>query len=189
MRAAFARSRLLAKAATIEMNVRRERAGYTLFELILVIAIIAAAAALSVPFMDAMMTDGRLKASRDMVRARWADIRGRAMKEGRPYKFSTIAGTGKFKIEPEDGNAPADDSEEPPLIVTGELEDKVLFANAGDNQAGSDYQTVVVYLPDGTARQDVRMMFGLQGAETIGLQLRALTGAVSNIDSPTQGNQ
>src|SRR5262245_53713003 len=113
----------------------------------LVLTVILIAAALSVPFIDAMMTDGRLKASRDLVRARWADIRGRAMKEGRPYKFSTIAGTGKFKIEPED-NSPADDSEEPPLIIAGELEDKVLFANAGSNEAGSDYQTVVVYLPD-----------------------------------------
>ena len=64
-------------------------------------AVILVAAAISIPAIDAMMSDGRLKGARDMVQARWADIRGRAMQEGRPYKFSVMYGTGKFKIEPE----------------------------------------------------------------------------------------
>ncbi len=106
-----------------------KRAGFTLFELMLVMAIILVAAAITIPAIDAMMSDGSLKAARDMVRARWADIRGRAMKEGRPYKFSTIDQSKKFKIEPEDSNAPSD-SDEPPIIYEGELPGDIVFTKA-----------------------------------------------------------
>jgi prepilin-type N-terminal cleavage/methylation domain-containing protein len=163
----------------------RPRAGFTLLELMLVMMIILVAAAISIPAIDAMMSDGRVKAARDMVRARWADIRGRAMKEGRPYQFSIISGTGKFKIEPEDPNAPSD-TDESPLILEGELPEHVLFnldAGGAGPSAGSDYQALAVYLADGTARDDVRIMFGkADGPASIGLQVRALTGAVTMID-------
>jgi prepilin-type N-terminal cleavage/methylation domain-containing protein len=161
------------------------RDGFTLFELMLVMMLILIAAALSIPAIDAMMADGRVKAARDMVRARWADIRGRAMKEGRPYQFSIISGTAKFKIEPEDPNAPSD-TDEAPLILEGELPEHVLFnldAGGTGSSAGSDYQTLAVYLADGTARDDVQIMFGRADAPgSIGLHLRALTGAVTAID-------
>ena len=58
--------------------------------------------------------------------ARWADIRGRAMREGRPYKFSIIANTGQYKIEPEDASDPSD-TDDDPLIFEGELPSKVIF--------------------------------------------------------------
>jgi prepilin-type N-terminal cleavage/methylation domain-containing protein len=161
------------------------RAGFTLFELMLVMMLILIAAALSIPAIDAMMADGRVKAARDMVRARWADIRGRAMKEGRPYKFLVISNTGKFKIEPEDPNAPSD-TDEDPLVLEGELPETVLFhldAGGAAPTAGSDYQALAVYLADGTARDDVQIMFGTADVPgKIGLQLRALTGAVTAID-------
>ena len=172
--------------------VTQKRVGYTLLELVLVMTIILITASLAIPAIQGMMTDTRQKAARDMVRARWADIRGQAMKEGRPYKFSVIDGTGKFKIEPEDSDAPSD-SDEPPLIVEGELPEEVLFAmdqsstGPGDG-GGSDYQVVAVYLADGTARDDVTIMFGKKGAQPIGLQLRALTGAVTMVDQ-TQDKQ
>src|ERR1700704_5905928 len=103
----------------MRFRVTLRRSGFTLFEMMLVMMVLLVAAAITIPAIDAMMSDGRVKADRDMVRARWADIRGRAMKEGRPYKFSIIDQTGKFKIEPEDGNA-ASDSDDPPLIFEGE---------------------------------------------------------------------
>lgn len=176
------------------------RAGFTLLELMLVMLIILIASALAVPAIDALMTDGRVKAARDMVRARWADIRGRAMQEGRPYKFSIMDQTGKFKIEPEDSNAPSD-TDDSPLILEGELPQDVLFSKSaggtGASGAGasgmppgsSDYETLAVYLADGTARDDVQVMFGKAGDRLIGLKLRALTGAVTMIDQQPQDKQ
>jgi hypothetical protein len=157
----------------------------------LVMAVILVAAALAIPAIDAMMADGRVKAARDMVRARWADIRGRAMREGRPYKFSTIENTGKFKIEPEEITDPSD-TDDDPLVFEGELPPTILFtkdaSGVGAAAAGAgDYETVAVYLPNGTARADVQILFGKEGGRPIGLNLRALTGAVTMIDQP-QGN-
>src|SRR5437868_13108945 len=108
-------------------------------------AIVLVAAALAIPAMDAMMADSRVKAARDMVRARWADIRGRAMREGRPYKFSIIANTGQYKIEPEDASDPSD-TDDDPLIFEGELPCKVIFtmdqSSVGAAGAGGgDYET------------------------------------------------
>lgn len=171
------------------------RAGFTLFELMLVMMIILIVAAITIPAIDAMMADGRVKAARDMVRARWADARGRAMREGRPYKFSIIANTGKFKIEPEDPNAPSD-TEDAAYVLEGELPENVMIDTsisgpAGARPAGgSDYQTVAVYLPDGTARDDVQVWIRSKDeSQSIGLQLRALTGAVTMVDPPRQGAQ
>jgi prepilin-type N-terminal cleavage/methylation domain-containing protein len=171
--------------------VARLPAGFTLFELMLVMMIILVAAAVSIPAIDAMMGDSRVKAARDLVRARWADIRGRAILEGRPYKFSIIENTGKFRIEPEDGNTPSDDGDDP-LIAEEELPGQVPFvkdqASAGAASGAGDYETLAVYLPDGTARDDVQIMFGKQGGRLIGLQLRALTGAVTMVEQ-TQDNR
>jgi len=171
----------------------RSHAGFTLFELVLVMLIIVIAAALTVPAIEGMMNDGRLKAARDMVRARWADIRGRAMKEGRPYKFSVTYQTGKFKIEPEDGNTPSD-TDDAPMIFEGELPPLVLFSKDQSNSSGTGssggtgYETLAVYQADGTARDDVQVMFGKEGSKPIGLHLRALTGAVTMIDQPQDSN-
>lgn len=171
--------------------MRRIRSGFTLLELMLVMVILVIAASLSLPAMEAMMADGRLKAARDMVRARWADIRGLAMREGRPYKFSIIQQTGKFRIEPEDVSAPSD-TDDPPMILEDELPQPIVFVsqttggqsstiNAGAGSSGG-YECLVVYLADGSARDDVQMLFGKEGTRPIGLQLRSYTGAVTMID-------
>src|SRR5258708_432768 len=125
----------------------------------LVMAVILVTGAIAVPVIDSMMADGRVKAARDMVRGSWADIRGRAMKEGRPYKFSIMENTGKFRIEPEDGTGPSDDGDDA-LVFEGELPPLVLFtkdASGASANAGGGYETMAVYLPDGTARDDVQV--------------------------------
>jgi hypothetical protein len=41
------------------------------------------------------------------------------------------------------------------------------------------YQGIVTFLPDGTSREDVRIVFSTKGARPIALTLRGITGAVS----------
>ena len=169
----------------------RPHSGFTLFELMLVMAVILIAGAITVPAIDSMMADGRLKAARDMVQARWADAQGRAMKEGRPYKFSVIYQTGQFKVEPEDPDAASDADDavtsDKGFTVEGELPTGILFAkddgSVGKAGGGSNYEPLAVFLEDGTARDDVRIMFGKEGNQPIGLQVRALTGTVSMVEA------
>jgi prepilin-type N-terminal cleavage/methylation domain-containing protein len=157
------------------------RGGFTLFELMLVMMIALVALAISIPAIDAMMDDGNVKAARDVVRARLADARGRAMQEGRPYKFSVNYQTNKFRVEPEDPNT-VSDTGDAALVVEDELPSKIPFARSANSPAstggGSDgYEVEVVYLPNGTARDDWEVQIG-----TLGLRVRGLTGAVTTFD-------
>jgi prepilin-type N-terminal cleavage/methylation domain-containing protein len=81
----------------------RRRRGYTLFEVILVMAIMVIVASLASTVMfESMYGTVRVTAAADMVRARWSDARHQAVEHGRPYRFAVIPNSGKFKIEPYD---------------------------------------------------------------------------------------
>ena len=174
------------------------RHGYTMFELVLVLAVIVIAASLSMPAIDALLASNNVSAARDMVRTQWAEMRARALEEGRPYRFAVTENTGKFRVAPDDdvywggsGNKPAEDK---PLIVEGELPPGVLFTTSeaafnGSEQApapGPEWGlTVAVYLADGVGRDDAQVFFGKAGQRPLGLRMRGLTGAVTTVD-PTK---
>ena len=75
-----------------------------------------------------------------MVRARWAEMRARAMAEGRPYRFAVTENTGKFRVAPDDdaywSARAASEDDDKPLIVEGELPEGVLFTTSETAFAG-----------------------------------------------------
>lgn len=170
------------------------RRGYTLIEIVLVLAVVVIAATLAIPYLDPMMDRAKVTAARDMVRARWAETRAHAMAEGRPYRFAVTENTGRFRIAPDDqvywsGGTPDDAAK--PLIVEGQLPQGVVFATsdgafadeASLPSAGPDWGIVVaIYLADGTARDDAELWFGKAGSRPLGLHLRGLTGAVTALE-------
>jgi prepilin-type N-terminal cleavage/methylation domain-containing protein len=176
---------------------RCRRRAFTLLEIVLVMAVLLIAAALALPAIDAMMAGPKLAAARDMVRARWAETRGRAMEEGRAYRFAVTENTGKFRIAPDDdvywsgGAAEGVSPDDKPYIVEGELPDDVLFTTSAlafqgttaAPGAGPDWGlAVAIFLPTGAARDDAELYFGKAGERVLGLRLRGLTGAVTAID-------
>src|SRR5262245_60065397 len=172
------------------------RHGYTMFELVLVLAVILIAASLSMPAIDALLASNKVTAARDMVRTQWAEMRARALEEGRPYRFAVTENTGKFRVAPDadaywSGGGNQDRDEKPPLIFEGELPEGVLFttseaAFACTEQApapGPEWGlTIAVYLADGVGRDDATIFFGKAGQRAVGLRMRALTGAVTAIE-------
>jgi Tfp pilus assembly protein FimT len=182
---------------------RSPRRGVTLFELLLVVGIIAFMAILTVPAMDLFMPDTKVKGSVDQVRAAWADARARAIEEGRPYRFSIVPDTGHYRIAPDSpeywggGGSPQGEC----LVLEESLPGGVRFQVADAGNSGADtsdvpwidpdqksaqaspapsaYSHPVVFLPDGTAREDVAIAFVVKGARRTTLQLRGLTGSTS----------
>ena len=165
------------------------RSGFTLFELMIVMCIIVIAVAIVVPVADSIINPNQVSSAIDAVRAQWASVRGRAMEEGRPYRFSVQDGTSHFRLEPDDANAVGADAG---IVREGDLPDPCIFGQsdsdiAGGNPTGISSQTapsgswraVAVFLPDGTARADASLVFGSPGLPTVTLNLRALTGSVS----------
>jgi hypothetical protein len=180
------------------------RPAYTLFELVLVLAVLVVLAALIYPSFDSMYGGYRLTAAADMVRASWASARARALDEGRPYRFAVIQGKGNYRIAPDSpefwagngGSPDASGTDNQPLIVEETLPKGVRFAsleamrNNGLDQSGdsflppgsvdpSTWSTVATFLPDGTAREDVEIAFHGRGGRPLLLRLRGLTGIVT----------
>jgi len=161
-----------------------KRSAYSLFELILVMAILVMAAGISFPLAQHYLTDSQINAASDMVRARWAEMRGKAIAECRPYAFVFQPEKGNFKLLPWLGTLESSIQNETDGVMKGELPAKVKFRKTdgtGEWTAGG-----IIY-PDGTALQDVAFSFGEEGGRHVTLRLRAFTGVVT-IENGSKGD-
>ena len=167
----------------------KERRGLTLFELTITMAVLLGVAALTFPLARHLMADTRVTAASDMVRARWADTRVRALNEGRPYVFEVMQNSGKFKVRPADNG----DGH----VYEGELPQNILFqfGNTGSSNSPSDsYTPVVTFQADGSAEtgtdDDPMVTFGdPEGGRQVALRLRRSTGTVTSEETSSTGNR
>lgn len=169
---------------------RHHRPGLTLVEMILVLAIILIAVALAVPVVQSMLSDSRVNASADAVRGKLAETRARAMDDGIPWKLAVIANTGVYQLAPEDSPEWQNVSTQPREtleFLRDELPKDVVFAKTHDDilnsqggtAGGTGWETVAVYMPDGSARDDTTTYLGKTGMAPYRVNVRALTGAVT----------
>jgi len=187
------------------MRSRSRRSGFSLFEVVVVSAVLVMVAALSYPTLKSSYGYYKLNGSIDSVRAAWAQARARAIEQGRPYRFSVEPNGSHFRVAPDSpdywsGSAPGDDSQGKGYVLEQGLPGGVRFAVNGEagaaapdarssstdpgaadttNYSGIDWNTAVVFLPDGTAKDDVRILFQVTGAQPTAVQLRGLTCAVT----------
>jgi hypothetical protein len=178
----------------------RRRPAYTLLEVVLVLAVLVMITALAYPSIDGMWGHHRLTAALDEVRGTWASGRAHAIEEGQPYRFAVVLGKGNFRLAPdspeywEGGGTQPPGPGPQPAIIAGALPRGVTFSSGsgGGGAAGganpdtvlesvspSQYQTVAVFLPDGTAQDDVEIRFNVRGAAPAVIRLRSMTGVVS----------
>ena len=164
--------------------MKARRNGYTLLELVMVLAILGIIAAIVAPNLSTWFSSTKVTAAADMVRARWADGKSRAQEEGRPYKFAVQVGTGKLRLAPDSpefwgGGEGGGDGKS--LVVEDELPKDVVFAsgqNGGGAAGGGEWSHAVIFNPDGTASDDYNICFNSQGSRPVELRLRGATGAV-----------
>ena len=187
------------------------RRGYTLLELVLVLALTVVLGALIYPSYDAIVGDFRQGSAEDQVRAGWAAARAHAMNEGQPYRFCVFPERGNFRIAPDssdywsggDPPAPADPANAP-LVIDDALPVGVRFAltqpapgSAADGDSSvtpgsvdpSSWVPLITFLPDGTARDDAELFLATAGARIIRLQLRGMTGTVRSSKLPENSGQ
>jgi Tfp pilus assembly protein FimT len=179
----------------------RQRPGYTIFELMVVLCILVIAGSLAVPSYQGLLGSYRIRAAVDSVRTALALGRAKAIEQGRPYRFAVVLGKGNYRLAPDQsdywggGNAPSSDPAGHGWVQEEALPQGVAF---GKDPAGTDtvlpagkvgqgsWENVVVFQPDGTANADVEIAFQARGAQGMVVRLRALTGAVSA--KPIGGN-
>jgi hypothetical protein len=183
------------------MATRTRRSAYTLFEVVLVCFVLTVLAGLALPSLKGMYGSYKLNGAVDSVRGAWAQARARAIDEGRPYRFAVEPNGGHYRIAPDrsdywsGGAKPASDHQAKPLVLEEALPAGVRFAigdappaaaaNIPDDvkeektKASGQWTTGVVFLPDGTAKEDVKITFQVRGVRPTSLQLRGMTGNVT----------
>jgi type II secretion system protein H len=178
-----------------------DRRGFTLLEVLLVVAVMVIMAAMAYPSIEAMYGDVRLSAAGDQIRGRWADARAKAIEEGRPYRFATQP-DGQYKIAPDTSEfwsgsgdtteTDSNDTDSPSLVVEESLPQGIKFSDESSNSSESTdsgpWQTALKFLPDGTASDDKTITLSADGYRSVQLRVRALTGAVT-MDTLTAGKQ
>ena len=183
------------------------RKAFTLFEMILVLAIMVILGAALYPSLEAMYGDSKVTAAGDMIRGAWAEAQSHAINEGRPYRFAVLYYTGTYRVAPDttdywggsaDAEAPPYDPAHPLLVVKNTLPKGVKFElgetrnvnaadqsvvtqatsqNTGDN---GSWSRVVTFLPDGSAREDfAAITLNARGARPLEIRIRGLTGVVT----------
>jgi len=170
----------------------RRRTAYTLLELMLVIAIIVVASAVSYPTVESMYSGVRLKAASDSVRTAWANARTWAINDTQPYRFAIVPNTGKFRVAPDHADFWSGGSTDGMngSVMEDSLPRGIRFTDAsgsgdddGNSAAGTDsgsgdWMTVVTFLPTGTADEDVQISFQYGSGKPTVLRLRGLTGTI-----------
>jgi len=173
---------------------RNRRTGFTLFEVVLVAAIIVLMAALAYPALRAMYGSYKMTGAVDSVRAAWAQARSRAMEEGRPYRFAVEPDGSHFRVAPDRDDFWAGSAPGGGYVLEQALPSGVRFSINGDpssppppevadnikqQAASGNWTTAVVFRPDGTAREDVKILFQVSGARATMVHLRGLTGTAT----------
>lgn len=180
------------------------RSGWTLLELLLVLAILIVVAGIALVNFDSAYDEVKLNSAADTVRRSWAQARAEAIDTGIAYRFAVQPGTSRFRIAPDlpeywsAGAAPTAESTESGQqlpIVEDELPEKIVFDfgggvsaldDAGVNAAATDWTPVLTFLPVGTASADRDITLRLKNARPVRVRIRALTCSVK-VETLTPG--
>jgi Tfp pilus assembly protein FimT len=178
------------------------RQALTLFEVLLVLALLVVIAAVSMPLVANSLGRARLENSGELVRAAWGRARLSAMKAGEPYVFRYEPKGSRYQIaqlsavnseDAGDLNTVPPESEEDAeyaeadmlRLAKSRLPMEIVFA-AGDvsavpQLAGAAAATTggwsqpILFYPDGTT-SDASVLVANSSKETVRITLRGLTG-------------
>ncbi len=193
------------RAAKLQLSRGRVRTGFSLFELLLVLAVLVVIGSLSWPRMMRYVAENGLKQNVELVRHELAGTRIMAIESGLTYQFRFEPTAQAFVILPYDRpEAPATDNTAAPprkfVAHSGKISSDCLFKPPTDNAGkptgvsrlddawlvllkdGALYsQTAwaepILFRPNGES-QDARLVIRDKAGNTIELTVRGLTGAV-----------
>jgi prepilin-type N-terminal cleavage/methylation domain-containing protein len=187
-------------AVELAHGTRRNR-GYTLLELMLVVAIIVVVAGMSLQSLPGMYAAFKDRAAADTVRGAWATARSHAIDDARPYRFAIIPNKGNFRVAPDSsdwwngGDPSGGDGSNTATVLEGTLPKGIRFTQGdampdatdrsstivdGGDVNPSDWVRVATFMPDGTASEDVEISFRSGKGRPVVLRLRGLTGTVTS---------
>jgi Tfp pilus assembly protein FimT len=172
---------------------RTDRHGYTLFELVCVLALIIILGGAIVPSMTGLYGNTHQRAAADILVTRLAEARGKAMEHGKPYRVAVNGD--KLRVAPDGddfGTMQPPEGEAMLAVATEDtLEKATITLTAGvaggtlPDPDASGWQTVATFLPDGTCRETGAVVVEVREKDRdfppIRLQVRGVTGATRTL--------
>lgn len=174
-----------------------KRSAYTLFEVVLVLALVVIGTSLTFPLAQTLLADNRLSVAADIVRGGLVEARNRAVEEGRSYLFAWNPQEAAFLVGPAElaslQDPPFAEGDHPELVVRSELPQEIVFGaliSATPSSAPDGQWQRIVFRPDGsTSDGDVDISFGKADGPLVAVRLRGLTGAISTVEQPSASNR
>ena len=181
--------------------MRHARRGFSLVEMLAVLAVLVILGAAVLPTLDAVRGDSRLRAAADLLKARVADARVQAMDDGRPYRLALHRDGQRLRLAPDaidfgdqvDGT-PTPDGQQTARVIEDTLPAQVTGRVVADDEmmmSGEDasgWVLVATFHPDGTCREDnaVVEISELHG-RPLYVRLRGLTAATTVLTAAQAG--
>jgi len=177
---------------------RTRRAGVSLVEVMVTMAVLVAIGGILAPTLRTMGRDSKSKAGIDTLRGRIADARGAAVEDGRPYRLAVSSDGKRVRVSPDERAfvnvaANADEDDSGPLIAESTMPPDVTATTQHDDgsQATADeagWVRVATFQPDGTCLEDsATVKVSEPGARPITLRIRGLTGSATTETGPVPG--
>ncbi|MCE9530174.1 MAG: prepilin-type N-terminal cleavage/methylation domain-containing protein [Planctomycetes bacterium] len=168
----------------------RYRRGFTLLEILLVMALFLILGAVALPTLTTMYGDTKVRGAADEVCRAWAEARTRSIDTGIPYRFAVINGKDKYRIAPDtneyweggSGNTGSDSEIDDGKSLVGSLPAEILFETPQDLPEGSGgWRAIAVFLPDGSCRNNARVVVRPpdDSGQPLIISVRGLTGIVT----------
>jgi prepilin-type N-terminal cleavage/methylation domain-containing protein len=162
------------------------RRGYTLFEVLLVMAILVSVISAAVPIFHNSFEIERLRKGADVLRTAWAKARVAAMTSGLTHVFRFEYQTGQFVVAVWDTGESEIENSSATIVLErpGELPEGVTFHAAekavdarAAQAAADDTETApqIFFYSDGTT-STAQVLITNQGDRFIKVQLRGMTG-------------
>lgn len=177
------------------MNLARpSRNGFTLVELLLVLALLVVIAGFTAAALDGTLLQSKLRKGVEQVRTAWSEARLRSVSDGQRLAFTCLVGGRDFRLTScNDLIVPAGGNESAPAAVQ-QLPDGVVFrtaearpstatvgaAEVGPTTAGQ-WSAPVVFSPDGTSYDAYVVLESSTGRKTQ-IALRGLTCTAESSD-------
>ncbi|MEX2142846.1 MAG: prepilin-type N-terminal cleavage/methylation domain-containing protein [Pirellulales bacterium] len=162
------------------------RRGYTLFEILLVMAILVAVGAIAAPIFQKSFEVERLRKGGDTLRTAWAKARVQAMSTGQTHVFQFEYASNQFVVGPWETGAEQTEAAATGTVGqrTGQLPTGIVFyaaekladarASAVD-EGGAEAAPQIFFYPDGTT-STAQVMLANKHDRFVKVFLRGLTG-------------
>jgi prepilin-type N-terminal cleavage/methylation domain-containing protein len=142
---------------------RTARDGYTLLELLVVLAVIIILGAAVTMTMDGYRSNTRQKAAADGIRTRLADARASAMEQGTWYRLAISTDGRRIRLAPDGPDFASLPTDNPPSydsrVIGDQFEEGVTaeVIDVGDDNATLDsgeWRTIATVGPEGICKED-----------------------------------